>query len=246
MKRMLVILTCAGALFTLAPWKQTSAKATESTAMDADSLDWIAGDAYADFVTQIPRINGDDVNLNFILDFEGFDSCVYYPGGSSGPTIGAGLDLGNMGRRNIDRFFSGVVSDSLLCILITADGKTATQAQEWIRKHPVSITHAQANQSLSRALNWYWRETKRRFPKIVQSDREMRGLVLSLCYSFGPFNPTLNQLDMIIAHNDAHALHAFVVHLAERAPLEGLRNRHNMQAAFVQAWSSGSGGESMD
>lgn len=217
----------------------TAAESEQPLVLDNDS-------AYAEFVSQIPRIQSDDVNLNLLIDAEGFDSSIYYPGGASGPTLGAGLDLGNMGARNIVTMFDGVVSDSLLAVLKTADGKTGRRAQQWIDKHKVTITKYQANTAFCRALNVYWRETKRRFPGVLDLDREMRGLVLSLCYGFGPRNPKLAPLDEIIAKRDASHMQAFMQHLANTANLTGLRNRHTAHVAFVRSWSSVNGGDMSD
>lgn len=121
-------------------------------------------------------------------DIASIEGCTYefiVPGRISGPTIGTGLDIGAMGKRNIKLIFKDIVSDSVLNILLTADGVRGNMAKIWIRKNNISITKYQAVRLSNRLIKYYWKPLSKRYTCVDTMKQSAKLGILSYAIHVG-------------------------------------------------------------
>lgn len=100
-------------------------------------------------------------------DIKAVEGCTYtfiVPGDISGPTIGTGLDIGNMGVKNINLIFKGIVSDSILKILLSAHRVVGVRANAWISSNNIRLNEAQVRRLANRLIKHYWSPIPRNYP----------------------------------------------------------------------------------
>lgn len=111
----------------------------------------------------------------------------YWPGGSSGPTIGIGYDCGHQTQAQIAEDWRGHVSDRHLSRLQTFAGVTGAQSRSAVRNgRGVLVTYDAARAVFhARTLPRYAALTRETFPGIEHCPADAQGAVLSLVYNRG-------------------------------------------------------------
>lgn len=121
-------------------------------------------------------------------DIKKIEGCTFsfiVPSDISGPTIGTGLDIGNMGIKNINAIFSGIVSDSILKVLLTAHRRVGDRARLWIAANNIRISEAQARRLANRLLKHYWKPIKESYPCMDTAKSAAKHGVLSYAIHVG-------------------------------------------------------------
>lgn len=177
-----------------------------------------------------------EVDMRSATAFEGFDSTVYWPGGSSGPTIGAGLDLGCMGKDNQRLAFHGLLTDKEMALIRTADGMSGQKAQLWIARHRLTLPAALLNDAFNRIAADSWIKIKTSHPKIMRQNMQTRGVVLALAINYGYSSRSLSGVYKAVDGGSSATIASEVGKLARCGPT-ALRARRESEAKLVQASS---------
>ena len=176
----------------------------------------------------------DDISHDVISDFEGCSDRFVWPGMNSGPTIGCGIDLGNIGRRNIKRLFENLVEDSILQIMLEGSRVRGSESVRWIRRNSVKLSKTQVSLSRDRMLSLMWKETVRRFPSIKEAPGEVKTAILSLALNRGPNNPALKTLRSNIENENWSALATQVAAMQQDHEFVGISDRRKQEASLIR------------
>lgn len=174
-----------------------------------------------------------EVDMNSATSFEGFDSTVYWPGGSSGPTIGSGLDLGCMGKEIQQIAFRGLLTDKEMALIGTANGLSGTKAQTWIAKHRLTLPSSLLNDAFNRVAADSWVRIKSAHPKVMKQNLQTRGVVLALAINYGYSSRSLSGVYKAIDGGSSSAIAFEVARLAKVGP-SSLKARRESEAKLVQ------------
>lgn len=174
-----------------------------------------------------------DIDLQFIEEFEGCTDTLIWPGAYSGPTIGCGIDLGNIGRRNIQRAFKDVVSEKTLEVLMKASGIRGKNARSWVARTKVRLTKEQVQSSSRRVMKILWEATSSRFPGIKKAPWQIQTAVFSCAMNRGPYNSELNALVLPIKLGDYEAVVRIIGSMQIDHELEGIQKRRLMESKLA-------------
>jgi len=79
------------------------------------------------------EVSGKDYYTKHYTHFE-------FPGGISGPTVGIGYDCGYSTPQQIREAWTGIVSDEIVKVLMSASGLTGERAHRFVNEHRSSVT----------------------------------------------------------------------------------------------------------
>ncbi len=174
-------------------------------------------------------------------------SAPIWPGGSSGVTVGVGYDLGYNTAKQIEKEWTGKISDAVLQELRGVSGITGVdgrEAAERLQKLEIKIPLEAAKKVFFRStLPRYAEQTRKAYPGIEKLPHDAQAALLSLVYNRGPGKKGSRRREM-------KAIEALVIKksLDEIAGqirsmkriwidrgLEGLLKRRDKEAAMVEA-----------
>lgn len=198
------------------------------------------------FVTDTVTVSASDerilqsLNIDAIARFEGCDTNVYWPETKqSGPTIGYGLDLGNVGKARIDTLFHGLVSSRTIETLKSAHGKRGKQARAWVtRNRSLHVTKAVADSVLYRTCLMFWKQTRRTYPGIEKMDNTAQSVMLSLSINYGPTSKSLEAMRDPVRRNDIRAMIAHMRKLEAGTHCRGLVRRRQQERQLLELVAS--------
>lgn len=145
-----------------------------------------------------------DLDLNLLRSCEGFTDYFVVPPAPSGPTIGHGLDLGNMGTENIRRAFQGITTPRQLAVLLSASGKHGQAARSWASAHRGFRLPARVlDRAFTRLVLFMYND--RVLPKYGHTSAGVRSALLSYAYH----NGGLDGLGDLGSGSDAEVQYAF-------------------------------------
>lgn len=137
---------------------------------------------------------------------EGCTDSLVYPGGGSGPTISCGLDIGNVGSRNLDTILMDVVSDSIKQILMSGVMIRGVESNAWIAKHQVHIGQHTANMICNRVKKVFWLHIRRKFPNLENAPDAVKSAMLSFCIQTGTYSNRLRGFSKVIEDSNWNGL----------------------------------------
>lgn len=172
------------------------------------------------------------VDIGVFRAWEGYDSTLYWPGGASGPTIGSGLDLGNMGKSMIDSCFQESVSPQMLALLRSAHGVRGARAKEWVARNRsrVRVSGPVLEHAFLRTCEITYKHVVRKHPKLRKLDPTTQGIVLGLALNYGYGNPKLRGVYSALG---SRRLEHELVLLRGRAP-HALKARRQQEVDLLQ------------
>lgn len=139
------------------------------------------------------------IDQNVLIDFEGLSSKTYHPSDRSGPTIGAGLDLGTAGEITVRRILTGSMSSHALHLALTAHGLRGAAAEDWISKYrdSVVIDSCFLRSVAAKQYECYWRYASKDF-NLDDAPSAVRTAIVSFTMhtgNVGPLAPALRSHD---------------------------------------------------
>lgn len=175
-----------------------------------------------------------DISVGMIDWFEGCIDTLTWPGLYSGPTIGCGIDLGNIGRNNTRKIFTNVVDSATLEKMLSASSVRGVASKAWIRdNNTVRLSNEQVLASRDRMLGLMWRETERKFPGISDAPGEVKTAVLSVILNRGPYNKTLAKLGQPIRIRDYIEVSRLIASMSDDHEMPGLKRRRSIEADMI-------------
>lgn len=98
-------------------------------------------------VIEVPARSSEDA-INLIVSEEDSDAAYYakyyahfeWPEGASGPTVGIGYDCGYSSAEEIKADWTGLISDTMVAVLMKAAGLTGQQAHAFVLRAGGSVT----------------------------------------------------------------------------------------------------------
>jgi len=139
--------------------------------------------------------NMDGVSTNVIESFEGMVTTLYVPAEMSGPTIGAGLDLGTAGDGTVRATLQGLVSQSDLDDMLTAHGLHGAQARRWVAQHQnLKLDSCVLNAIVQRQCRRYWHYLVSARPWMASAPSEVKTASLSFFMHLGTLDPFSREL----------------------------------------------------
>jgi GH24 family phage-related lysozyme (muramidase) len=135
-----------------------------------------------------------------LVDFEGFSEQLYQPSERSGPTIGAGLDLGNASPETVRYVLSGIFTSSQLDEALTANGLRGARARTWIERHKKHVKLRSCAKSIveARQFLYYWKIALNGRPWLANAPSEVKTAITSFVMHTGqvaPLIPSINARD---------------------------------------------------
>lgn len=175
-----------------------------------------------------------DISIGMIEYFEGCTDTLVWPGLNSGPTIGCGIDLGNLGEKNIRSVFDGIVDEHTIKILVSAASVRGAKSEAWIRKHQVRLTQQQVDVSRDRVVNTMWKLITRRIPELIDAPGEVKTAVLSCAMNRGPNNPAMGRFASLIRSRKYRELANVFVSMRNDHSMPGLQARRMHEAELIR------------
>lgn len=174
------------------------------------------------------------LNTNGLAEYEGCDTQVYWPGGASGPTIGCGIDLGNIGHDNIDTVFHDLVPRSKIRLMQKACGIRGTAARTWVASHHVVISRDVAQRAFYRTCVLFWKYALIDYPGLEKFDNNTQGVVLSLVFNYGPHARQLDGLRDPIRKHSVSGILEHVRKLQAGVSTPGLVRRRKLECSLLE------------
>jgi len=137
---------------------------------------------------------------------EGCTDSLVYPGGGSGPTISCGLDIGNVGSRNLDTILMDVVSDSIKQILMSGVSISGPETIKWIQNNQIHLGQHIANMICNRVKRVFWLHIRRKFPNLENAPDAVKSAMLSFCIQTGTYSKRLRGFDKAIEDSNWNGL----------------------------------------
>lgn len=175
-----------------------------------------------------------DISIGMIEYFEGCTDTLVWPGLNSGPTIGCGIDLGNLGERNIKSVFEGIVDERTVDVLVSAASVRGAKSKAWIRKHPVRLTRQQVDISRDRVVNTMWKLVTQKMPELADAPGEVKTAVLSCAMNRGPNNPVLSRMAPLVRSRKYRELANVFSAMRNDHSLPGLQARRMHEAELIR------------
>jgi hypothetical protein len=129
-------------------------------------------------------VTEEDGDKPYYLKYEaGFS----WPGGSSGPTVGVGYDLGY--EHTVEADWTGFIDAGRIGMLNRGVGLTGERAREWVNahRHDVAITWEESlAQFTDRGLPKWEAITREHLPNTDKLPGDCFGVLVSLTYNRGP------------------------------------------------------------
>ncbi len=173
-------------------------------------------------------------------------SAPFWPGGASGVTIGIGYDLGYNTTKQIEKEWSGTISDAIVQELKGVSGLTGIEAREAAQRLQalgIKIPLEAAKEVFFRnTLPRYAEQTRKAYPGVEKLPHDAQAALLSLIYNRGPGKrgPHRQEMKAIEALVVKKALSEIAEQIrsmkrlwADRG-LAGLLKRRDAEAAMVE------------
>jgi hypothetical protein len=184
-----------------------------------------------------------DISVGLIDDFEGCTDTLVWPGYQSGPTIGCGIDLANIGIVNVKKIFSGVVEGNTYRTLLEATKVRGGKAESWSSRHQVRLTEHQVHVTKNRMLRIMWLYVESQFPGIDSAPGEIKTAVLSCAMNRGPYNKAILRLRPLVANKRYRELANVIQNMSNDHAERGLKLRRTREAELVRLVDSDASGK---
>lgn len=138
--------------------------------------------AYTDFMQDYPafQVTGDDIALS-----EGCTDSFVYPGGSSGPTISCGLDIGNASSQVVRNVTKWILNDDDRYEILDGTTIRGAESVNWIRHHQIHIGKHTAARLCSQVKRYYWKALVTKYPNMENAPDEVKAAMLDLTFQAG-------------------------------------------------------------
>lgn len=175
------------------------------------------------------------VSFEVIQSLEGFTDSLHWPRGESGPTIGCGIDLGNIGKSSIRKIFSNVVGRDTLNLLLRAANIHGSQAEAFTRKnHKLRLTKAQISAANKNMLVLMWKTLVIKFPGIDSAPATVKTAVFSVALHRGMYNQHIQCLKTPIAHRDWARVASMIAAMPAPEGMAGVAKRRALEAKLIR------------
>lgn len=175
----------------------------------------------------------EDIDLKFLEDHEGFTSKFVYPGGVSGPTIGTGIDIGNLDREILDGIFAKL-DPSLKARVSSGYGLKSANAKSWCQMNGNLMIPRDILIAAEKYIyGIFWANVLKRFKGIENAPGGVKTAVFSVCYNRGVFNKELAPIIDMVANKGWKAIGDCLLDMQQDHPLPGIRTRRRDEAMAV-------------
>jgi hypothetical protein len=175
----------------------------------------------------------DDIDLKFLEDHEGFTSKFVYPGGVSGPTIGTGIDIGNLDRKVLDVIFAKLAPVILIRVK-SGYGLKSAAAKAWCKMNgDIMIPRDILVAAEKYIYGIFWTNVVKRFKGIEKAPGAVKTAVFSVSYNRGVFNKELAPIIGMVANNDWKGIADCLHDMQQSHPLPGIRTRRRDETMLV-------------
>lgn len=174
-----------------------------------------------------------DLNTKFLDTEEGYSSRFIYPGGASGPTIGRGMDIGNLDSSTVDTILEGV-DQGTLSVIKSGYGLKGLAAKTWVDAHkkltlPTNIIE-KANTYIC---EMFWGNILSRYKGIESAPSSVKTAVFSCCYNRGYRNKDLIPFINMIAKKNWKGIADMLWNMQQDHLLPGIRGRRRREAMLI-------------
>jgi GH24 family phage-related lysozyme (muramidase) len=173
-----------------------------------------------------------DINVKFLDTEEGYSSKFIYPGGVSGPTIGRGIDIGNLDSSTLNIMFEGVDAPTL-SIIKTGYGLKSGAAKAWVKNNKVGLPKEILERANIYICGVFWGNIMLRYPGIDTAPAGVKTAVFSCCYNRGYRNKDLVPFIGFIAKKDWKSIADMLWRMQQDHPLPGIRTRRRREASLI-------------
>lgn len=175
----------------------------------------------------------EDIDLKFLEDHEGFTSKFVYPGGVSGPTIGTGIDIGNLDRKVLDVIFAKL--DANLAIRVKSGyGLKSASAKTWCQMNKDLMIPRDILVAAEKYIyGIFWDNVVKRFKGVGNAPGGVKTAIFSVSYNRGVFNKELAPIIGMVEKKDWKAIGDCLYDMQQLHPLPGIRTRRRDEAMIV-------------
>lgn len=178
--------------------------------------------------------NAMHASIEVIIALEGVTDTLHWPQGESGPTIGCGIDLGNIGKSSIRTIFTGVVGPDTVALLLRAADVRGVQSLAFVRRyHNLRLTPEQLDEANRRMFAIMWDAVVERFPGIESAPVTVQTSVLSVAAHRGVFNKRIQHLKPLIASRKWNAVAQAIAAMPAPDGMSGVAKRRKREAQLI-------------
>lgn len=174
-----------------------------------------------------------DIDKSFLDVEEGYSNKFIYPGGNSGPTIGRGIDIGNLDAATTTMLFEGV-DQTTMSRIKTGYGLKRDQAKKWVNSNKDIVIQKtiieKANESI---LSKFWDKVTTRYVGISAAPSSVKTAVLSCCYNRGYANKELIPFIGLISTKNWKGIADLLWNMQQDHELRGIRKRRRREASLI-------------